>query len=293
MRYLFFVVVAIMFFSCEKEIDMTFPEKDRRITINAEIKSDSIVQVHLSKSIGVLELDKNADSIADAAVFLYENNVLLEQLHYVDSGYYRSSTKAKPNAIYKLQVNHKTYPTASAQTRIPSKVMITKIDTVTKKVDDQMNSYMALHHKITFTDPADEDNYYALTVYGSYMEYIYDDWYYMVKDSIKRTEKQYITSTDMVLEDGVGSDNVLLFTDNLINGRTYSLECMINSYYGWGSTYQFHLKSISKDLYLYLMSKQKSGYTKNNPFAEPVTVYNNITNGFGILGASTVSIKEF
>ena len=54
----------------------------------------------------------------------------------------------------------------------------------------------------------------------------------------------------------------------------------------------FELKSISKDLYFYLLSKKRNSRSKN-PFTEPVLVYNNIENGFGVLGSSSTDVKYF
>lgn len=300
------IIISLMFLcmiavSCEKEINIDFAENERKITINAEIKEDSVIQVHVSKSAGILERDSEASDLSDAEVLLYENNTLIEKLIYKDQGVYMATTKAKPHVTYEVKVNHAIYPSASAKTTMPSKIEIQKIDTLTKTVSDGMNSYMALHHRITFTDPANEDNYYALFAYTTYMEYVYDYITYNIIDSIERKEQVYISSADLIVDKDMINSNYLLFNDNVINGKKYAFECLVNGYYGYEdygygmnkNQYQFVLKSISKELYLYLLSKQKNANIAKNPFAEPVTVYNNIENGFGILGSSTFSIKDY
>ena len=45
------------------------------------------------------------------------------------------------------------------------------------------------------------------------------------------------------------------------------------------------LSSISRDNYLFIKSEAASREARDNPFAEPVIVHNNIENGIGIFRA--------
>jgi hypothetical protein len=46
-----------------------------------------------------------------------------------------------------------------------------------------------------------------------------------------------------------------------------------------------NLQTLSKDMYLYLKSKESAEQVLNNFFTEPVQIYNNINNGIGIFGS--------
>ena len=50
---------------------------------------------------------------------------------------------------------------------------------------------------------------------------------------------------------------------------------------------------IDPSYYFYSVSKQKYYQADGNPFAEPVQVYNNIENGFGILSAYSRTSKNY
>ena len=47
--------------------------------------------------------------------------------------------------------------------------------------------------------------------------------------------------------------------------------------------YTIFLRNTSKSYYLYRQSVDLQRWTEDDPFAQPVQIYTNITNGFGIL----------
>jgi hypothetical protein len=53
------------------------------------------------------------------------------------------------------------------------------------------------------------------------------------------------------------------------------------------------LQQVDKSYYLYAVSEQKYQQTRNNPFTEPVQVYSNVKNGFGLFSAYNGTRKEF
>jgi hypothetical protein len=55
---------------------------------------------------------------------------------------------------------------------------------------------------------------------------------------------------------------------------------------------QINIQSISKDLYLFLKTKEASNNNIGNIFSEPVLIYNNVENGIGILGSYTNQVKK-
>ena len=52
------------------------------------------------------------------------------------------------------------------------------------------------------------------------------------------------------------------------------------------------LANMSKDSYLYLRSLQQYMQARDNPFAEPVVVFDNIENGHGIFRMSNMQLFE-
>ena len=84
-----------------------------------------------------------------------------------------------------------------------------------------------------------------------------------------------------------------VINDNLFNGKakTFSLDIDLSNLYNYNNEpikFYISLYSISKDYYLYAVTSQAQQNTNGSPFSEPVMVYNNIKNGYGIFAGGYV-----
>nr|MDA3823724.1 DUF4249 family protein [Bacteroidales bacterium] len=89
----------------------------------------------------------------------------------------------------------------------------------------------------------------------------------------------------------------LYFSDEIIDGQKYQLKLEFED---WNASYEreyfVELISMNKAGYLYRKSVREFINSSGDPFSEPVLIYSNIENGFGIFaGYSTVhkSVKLF
>ncbi|MFT6867249.1 MAG: hypothetical protein ACJA08_002089 [Cyclobacteriaceae bacterium] len=67
-------------------------------------------------------------------------------------------------------------------------------------------------------------------------------------------------------------------------------------YYGTADTiiYDFHIKKVSEEYYKYEQTSQLQFDIGGDPFSQPVPVFNNIENGFGIFaGYNGNSVKYY
>jgi len=142
---------------------------------------------------------------------------------------------------------------------------------------------------ITFTDPAESENYYLVKLYG-----VLDD---MDGNTISRNEL-YISSINPLAENSFYI-NGLLLKDDSFNGKAIDLSIGFNNYFSYGYNYygleteiylEAELINISRDNYLYLKSFEAFQRADGNPFAEPVVVHNNIENGIGIFRTGNASL---
>jgi hypothetical protein len=124
-----------------------------------------------------------------------------------------------------------------------------------------------------------EDTVIVNTSYGAYELEEFED-------------KIWFNSDDVIIEDQWQS---AIFSDELIDGETYSLRFSIDkwSLYGDSITVFFDLISIDRNAYLYYLSFARHMWNQGDPFAEPVVVYTNIENGIGVFGSSSVFTKSF
>ena len=117
----------------------------------------------------------------------------------------------------------------------------------------------------------DKKNYYIL---------------YITKDN----DLQYVSVKDMSVN---VLNGIAFFTDELFNGDYKTIQ---TSVYVWTeennystSVIDIYLINADEHSYKYFYSTKMQISSKFNPFSEPVMVYSNITNGYGIIGSYSVS----
>lgn len=300
MKKIYFIIcISFLYISCEKVIpfdgDVTIP----KLVINSIFVSDSTFKVHVSSSRSVIDTSP-FQNIEDAIVTIKDNNgTIIETLNHLDNGFYAGQTYPSQNQIYTLDVNHPNYNNISASDSLPSPITINNVDTST--IIDPINGDR-LQITMNFDDPENSQNYYLIETY-SVNEYL------VIKNSDTTdyeldTTKQYMVLTDEVFQNGgrIWREQGL-FNDLLFNGQNKSLEIEIPNYNETGNEigYQWSYKTLSLRLYLHNISKSYYYYrtslelyqsASGNPFAQPVQVYSNIENGFGVFAGSQISIFD-
>jgi hypothetical protein len=152
---------------------------------------------------------------------------------------------------------------------------------------------------VTFTDPPNELNYYLIKV----SKITYREWW-IEKSDIR------INTQDPLVEEKLSDFNgvyAIAFSDKVINGEKCSLQFIIdaneigmpfveNSGSSSGvpiafykTVVYFKLHSISKEFFRYIETLNLYNKNFGNPLTDPVAVYSNINNGYGIFGAASVS----
>lgn len=265
-------------FDFEQVVEIDIPEHESAITLNALLKdTDEKLQVFVSNSHGILDNDDYAIP-SDASVQIFKDDVLLGDLFYNDSSqkYEMLLPSVLESGTYRIEAQYGDYPKVSAEQQMPSLVSITEYDYKAEGTIGPGGERMDLH-QITFDDPADEENYY---VFGGAESSFYVD--FGTTDTIWYDNMLYLDSNNPTVS---YSDLGLIVSDQLFNGTTFTIQG--TSYSGFRSQIKYYLYNISKDTYLYLKSLDAYYNAEDNPFAEPATVYNNIENGYGIMGLMT------
>ena len=297
MKKLFLLLsISLVYISCEKIIPFEGDVNVPKLVINSIFESDSTFKVHVSSSRSVIDT-ASFQNIEDAIVTIKDDNGnIIETLNHIDNGFYSGQTYPSQNKIYTLKVNHPNYNNISASDSLPSPITINNVDTL--KVEDPINGDR-LQISMNFDDPENTQNYYLIETY-SVNEYL------VIKNSDTTeyeldTTKQYMVLTDEVFQNG-GSPwrEQGLFNDLLFNGQNKTLELEIPyediSEIGIGYEWSYKTKSarvylhnISKSYYYYRTSLELYQSASGNPFAQPVQVYSNIENGFGVFAGSQIS----
>ena len=300
MKRLFFLLsIPLVYISCEKVIPFDGDVNTPKLVINSVFESDSTFKVHVSSSRSVIDT-ASFNNIDDAIVSIKDDNEnIIETLNHIENGFYIGQTFPQENQTYILEVNHPDYADITASDSLPSPITINSVDTST--IIDPINGNR-LQISMNFDDPENTQNYYLIETY-SVNEYL------VIKNSDTTeyeldTTKQFMVLTDEVFQNG-GSPwrEQGLFNDLLFNGQNKTLELEIpndswsgsEDGYDWSYqtlTLRLYLHNITLSYYYYRTSLELFQNASGNPFAQPVQVYSNIENGFGVFAGSQISFFD-
>ena len=298
-RLLILLSISLAYISCEKVIPFDGDVNTPKLVINSVFESDSTFKVHVSSSRSVIDT-ASFNNIDDAIVSIKDDNEnIIETLNHIENGFYKGQTFPQENQTYILEVNHPDYADITASDSLPSPITINSVDTST--IIDPINGNR-LQISMNFDDPENTQNYYLIETY-SVNEYL------VIKNSDTTeyeldTTKQFMVLTDEVFQNG-GSPwrEQGLFNDLLFNGQNKTLELEIpndswsgsEDGYDWSYqtlTLRLYLHNITLSYYYYRTSLELFQNASGNPFAQPVQVYSNIENGFGVFAGSQISFFD-
>jgi hypothetical protein len=280
-----FIIFSLTAVSCQKELELDFPDIEPRLVVNCFFSPDSLFKVRVGKLLSVND-SVTPFIIEDAECEIYENGTFAENLQYSENGFYNSQTlKAKSGFIYSIKVKHPDFPEVSATDTAPFPV------TVSEEYFELNAFYDALDeaHKnelfIRFTDNSSQKNYYLLSIEEKFVE---NNPRYILFEKSNDYTLQY---TDL-LEYRPYS---IPFSDNFFNGQEYLVSVYYKlSQFSSDGTYNSH------DLYVHFnsISYQFHEYTKYmilhvrnresdifEGIGDPIQMYSNIENGYGIFAA--------
>ena len=329
MKHILKIILAstgiLVISSCIKVLDYDIPDDEKRIVVNGIISNCDTFKVNINKSLHILDR-LGLKAIDDALVQLLEDDMLVSEITEGRAGLYVSDFIPVCGHNYLIKVSVPGMKTASAGCTIPFPVSIEQVDTSTATyksvwyqyydVDSMIEiiNYMKeMKSSIIFADPEETENYYELEATVSYLQNEYyrdeDTSYFIGNRRFSSTPS--LKSNDPVVELYVSgkyiiSDNSendyysgqkILFSDQLINGQKYKLNIsFVSTYLISNDEYRdsvkvdFHLKSVTKDYFIYMQLLEKHLQVKDDPLSEPSQAYSNINDGLGILAGFSESV---
>jgi hypothetical protein len=276
---------ALSLTACETVVDIDLPEHKPALVVNSLFSPEDTFVVNVSHSKG--SLDKgNIDDITNATVEVYKNGSYLLSLDNLGDGRYTSAiVHPQPGEEYMLKVSAPNYDAVSATSSVPVTVPITSFAFEDSAYSNNYGGYIG-RIDITFNDPPEHGNYYLIQL--------------LQADSAGNLFSLYIYPANSESSAETGTYFGILVNDELINGSTYTVSGLFDNYLlpaGPGPVpaappLVARLRSVTKEFYLYHKTVDLQQSNQGNPFSEPVHVYNNIENGFGIFaGSSADTVK--
>ncbi len=228
--------------------------------------------------------------------------------------YYVSDFKSTLGKTYTLKADLAGYESVEAKTTVPLSPNITNIDLQSLQISNANAEYtneFILDGTLRFdiNDPVDQKNYYEIALYETRVDSIfsvkygidtiigndtlwdYSDYEVIFQDLRSFSNPIYfslLNSSELedIFNDG-SSERVL--TDITFDGQNHTLSLKIENEYIYvannSPNIELVIKHLSPDYYNYYTSRELQNNNEDNFVSEPVFVYNNIENGYGIFAA--------
>ncbi|MBP6610696.1 MAG: DUF4249 domain-containing protein [Paludibacter sp.] len=329
------LISCTLFSACTSNIVFDNQITESKIVLHSFITPDSNITAFLSLSNFFLSDTLIFKHITNADVSIYINGTFQEKMNHIDKGKYRGKYKPKNSDIVKIKAVIPDLGEVTAQTNFCEAPVITSIDTtmslsnviplITYPNDVYAIDYeYKINYKLKFTDDGNKKNYYRLIVqqrmyiydviWGEVLESIVDKWYNLDYNDIVLGSS---TSPNIVSEIGsitgetiMAAETYNVFTDELINGKTYTLDFSSPKVFFQRRTPKYSLdtelgkqislspnpekvellvtlQSIDEEYYYYLKSRGASKV--NDYFSEPTQILSNINGGIGYMAGYTSS----
>ena len=302
---LYTLLLGVFLTSCYRKIDLDEYRTTPKMVINSVVSPDTVVMASITRTLFYPD-KKPYVNLPHAHVELYINNQYIETMQWKtlnnprnpdqpDTLFLSNTIPAEGDRI-KIVASTPEYGTVTAEDIIPKKVAIKNASHTIKKgngvYQGTISDYFEIYYEVTFDEFPEKNNYYLAKItqiktgyYGYYeTEIDYIDPVFKEQDAILDESMAF---------NGLEKRGGALFTDQSINGQTYTLQIKETTA-ELDETEQriISIYSLSESYFLYLLSLQKiagstlEGGLGNIGLAEPLRVYSNVEGGPGILGGN-------
>lgn len=275
-------------YSCRQVVEIDINYDGNKLVVNSFFNPDSVISLRLSHSEFILKAPRFEPVEGASAILLDENGEMLDEMSYAGNGLYKSTVKPQRGQAYQIKVEKEGYPVVTARDKVPAdtarvikvetKILDTNFDQLSLSfwVDDpEGNDYYEVYafakSKVYYEPPADSTITYYNRLYISSNEAIFHGFDY---DNPGRVRGVILGFEDDLFE---GTTTKITLRADLYRYRPCQAQKCKNEY-----TIILFLRKTSESYYRYKTSIKRQNESVDNPFSEPVPVYNNIKNGLGI-----------
>ena len=300
MRAIRILILFMLTSSCESLVEVELDNRDSRLVVNSLFCADSLIEVSLSESRLLYVSEETPDSfVEEAQVELFQDGESIEILEYQNEGTYSTSTHfGYVGQKYQIRINTEKYGTASATSSIPAQVKLDSFDFKENfgKTDFQQNYHQAV---LYFEDPDLTSNFYEVAIHYEYLDSLRFHGY---ASGLYR-----LFSHDPLINNELDTNSpgfwslFTVFSDELIDGQQYGLKINFYNYLQSDNNYKYkitiYFNSISQAYYQYrkkmLMYDRSTSTSIWEDISEPVLIYSNIENAYGIFAGYQSDLNSF
>ncbi len=327
------MIALLLLSSCMKEMNLDYLRPEPKLVLNGAMTKGEPVAVNLSRTWFYTE-EKPELAFPDADVRLYVNDRLQEQLTWYDGdsvkirqGYFRGTYIPQQDDRLKVTASAGDFPDVSAETTIPGPPTLQALTATSERVERSgWAPSTQCKLQLTIRDTPNQSNFYLIRFETRYVRIDNETGKEIVPDggygssggwsemSVNYIDDPLFSSSLTTLDRILGFDWMSyrfgrVFSDDLINGKSYTINVSSSSYYfdfNPEDPYQ-EVEGVTRHLecraLLYTLTEPYYRYMKaviemeddntqqtliDSGLAEPVQLYSNVAGGTGILGGCNV-----
>ena len=284
------IVITILFIliSCETVISTDLQKEDPKFAITSILNPDSTFSAYVYASSFILD-DIHDKPIENATITIKKisdsKTFDLEYSHELEK--YVSLEKPELGEEYELSVVGEGFETATSKITLPNKDV--SISNLTHQIKQDEYGWDIYDLAFNLHD-SPEKNYYEIQIISKYEAYINDNLVY------EETRKGYIDYDDRsILFDEYAYEDII--DDKLFNNQTQNISFSFHTHSPFDcddengnklpncyviETQILNLREVNAAYFKFYQTVGLISITFDDPLAEPVNVYSNIENGFGL-----------
>jgi hypothetical protein len=293
------VILVLLLTSCELIVDVKVPYGKDKLVMNGVQSTDSVWTVELTRSNSILAPYSFFFPVDLATVIITKPDGSTEQLKLEKggTGRFKGTSYAETGKTYRVLVSSPGLDPVEAELTMPTPVKIVSIkwDSSDIRPLNGANDFVSfnLPFEVTFSDPPVEKNFYAIELFATRVRSYKDPG----TDSIY-SDTTFEELRPRIDDPGIASknDGRQWFPDTIIEGKTYTAPMNVQIFnYSDGEIIELHVRlvSMSEEYFRYMETMDLSFEVEGDPFSQPVQIYSNTTNGFGIFAGVAYDVKKY
>lgn len=298
--YLYILPLWFVLQACQKEIEYDLPQSEPKYILNSYVFSereiiirDTILivptsELYVGQSSSIFD-DAGPLLTNDGELRFYENNIALEgvvtpiglvqPISFVQHNYIIRHA-FEPGKLYRIEAENEELGLASAEFLMPDSIPLLSVthDTITQKVT------------FTFKDPPGSDYYYfriEAREGNSFSPFVPFSKTDPIISFFDKSPFDSVLAPSITSSGNVGWAGFI--NDQTFDGQLKTMEVAVYQNFRNYPDIYVVLNHITYDMYEHERTLAAYTSTKDNPFAEKVQIYTNISNGFGVFGGATSS----
>ena len=299
-KYIIYILL-ILTASCETPVTPDLPDDNEQVVVYSFFRPGQRMRFDVFRTSSILE-SPVPQRLRGLVIELYQNGQLIESIPDENFESYISSTLAQSGQTYHFRIET-VYGVVMGETFVPNPVQIESATFSTEVIDINLGEF-GYPASVTFTDPGDELNYYALEVFvdqcdeGCQGTEISGELNELLIEDVKVNTSGNTDITISSGPDGIDGLRYIYFSDNGLNGDQFTLDfyiipTLIDPDNLENVKIQYILKSITEDYYDYLISSDyQKQIEEEGVLTEPVQVFTNIQNGLGVFSGYSISMTQ-